>query len=147
VLKRMIHQPAFSQCAVIVNEFGEVGLDQVLVSESSDDRDVQLLDSGCLCCQASSAIQDTLASLYYRRLRGETPWFDRILIETSGLAEPGPIINSIYGDATISRQFVFAGIVTTFDASFSRLNHDRYPEAKQQLLMADTVVLTKGDVV
>lgn len=145
LLRRVIHQPGFAQCAVIINEFGEVGLDQALVADASDDRDIQLLDSGCLCCLASSAIQDTLASLYYRRLRGEIPWFDRVLIETSGLAEPGPIINAVYGDDSINRHFVFAGIVTTFDAGFGQEDSDRYAEAKQQLMMADTIVLTKGD--
>ena len=146
LLRRVIHQPGFARCAVIINEFGEVGLDQALVADASDDRDIQLLDSGCLCCLASSAIQDTLASLYYRRLRGEIPWFDRVLIETSGLAEPGPIINAVYGDDTINHHFVFAGIVTTFDAGFGQQDSDRYAEAKQQLMMADTIVLTKADM-
>jgi len=146
LLKRLIHQPGFARCAVIINEFGEVGLDQALVSDQSDDRDIQLLDSGCLCCLASSAIQDTLASLYYRRLRGEIPWFDRVLIETSGLAEPGPIINAVYGDNTLTRKFQFSGIVTTFDAGFGQADVQAYSEAKTQLLMADTVVLTKVDL-
>lgn len=146
LLRRLIHQPGFARCAVIINEFGEVGLDQALVSDQSDDRDIQLLDSGCLCCLASSAIQDTLASLYYRRLRGEIPWFDRVLIETSGLAEPGPIINAVYGDGTLARQFQFSSIVTTFDAGFGQDDIEAYAEAKTQLLMADTVVLTKVDL-
>lgn len=146
LLKRLIHQPGFARCAVIINEFGEVGLDQALVSDQSDDRDIQLLDSGCLCCLASSAIQDTLASLYYRRLRGEIPWFDRVLIETSGLAEPGPIINAVYGDNTLTRKFQFSGIITTFDAGFGQADIQAYAEAKTQLLMADTIVLTKVDL-
>lgn len=146
LLRRLIHQPGFARCAVIINEFGEIGLDQALVSDQSDDRDIQLLDSGCLCCLASSAIQDTLSSLYYRRLRGEIPWFDRVLIETSGLAEPGPIINAVYGDGTLARQFQFNGIITTFDAGFGQADIDTYAEAKTQLLMADTVVLTKVDL-
>ncbi|KDB59048.1 CobW family GTP-binding protein [Bordetella bronchiseptica] len=146
LLRRLIHQPGFARCAVIINEFGEVGLDQALVADQSDDRDIQLLDSGCLCCLASSAIQDTLASLYYRRLRGEIPWFDRVLIETSGLAEPGPIINAVHGDGALARQFRFAGIVTTFDAGFGQVDVQAYAEAKTQLLMADTVVLTKLDL-
>jgi G3E family GTPase len=146
LLKRLIHQPGFARCAVIINEFGEVGLDQALVSDQSDDRDIQLLDSGCLCCLASSAIQDTLASLYFRRLRGEIPWFDRVLIETSGLAEPGPIINAVYGDNTLARKFQFSSIVTTFDAGFGQSDVQAYAQAKTQLLMADTVVLTKVDL-
>jgi len=146
LLRRLIHQPGFARCAVIINEFGEVGLDQALVADQSDDRDIQLLDSGCLCCLASSAIQDTLASLYYRRLRGEIPWFDRVLIETSGLAEPGPIINAVYGDGALASQFRFSSIVATFDAGFGQADSQAYAEAKTQLLMADTVVLTKVDL-
>ncbi|GAB1575553.1 CobW family GTP-binding protein [Bordetella petrii] len=146
LLRRLIHQPGFARCAVIVNEFGEVGLDQALVTDQSDDRDIQLLDSGCLCCLASSAIQDTLASLYYRRLRGDIPWFDRVLIETSGLAEPGPIINAVYGDGSLCRQFRFDGVISTFDAGFGQADVDTYHEAKTQLLMSDTIVLTKGDM-
>ncbi|MBV7484062.1 GTP-binding protein [Bordetella sp. BOR01] len=146
LLRRLIHQPGFAGCAVIINEFGEVGLDQALVVDQSDDRDIQLLDSGCLCCLASSAIQDTLGSLYYRRLRREIPWFDRVLIETSGLAEPGPIINAVYGDGALSRQYQFSSIVSTFDAGFGQADVQAYAEAKTQLLMSDTVVLTKTDL-
>lgn len=146
LLKRLIHQPAFSRCAVVINEFGDVGLDQALVSDQSDDQDIQLLDSGCLCCLASSSIQETLASLYYRRLRKEIPWFDQILIETSGLAEPGPIINAINGDNTLNRHVRLDRIVTTFDAGFGEQDTERYREAKLQLMMADVIVVTKGDM-
>lgn len=146
LLKRLIHQPEFAGCAVIINEFGDVGLDQALVSDSADDQDIQLLDSGCLCCLASSAIQDVLGSLYYRRLRKEIPWFDRVLIETSGLAEPGPIINSILGDGSLSRQYRVAGIITTLDAGFGETDIDTYREAELQLMMADTIVITKLDL-
>lgn len=146
LLKRLIHQPAFARCAVVINEFGDVGLDQALVADQSDDQDIQLLDSGCLCCLASSSIQETLASLYYRRLRKEIPWFDRILIETSGLAEPGPIINAIHGDNTLNRHVRLDRIVTTFDAGFGQKDVDQYREAKLQLMMADTIVVTKGDL-
>ncbi|MDR4127055.1 CobW family GTP-binding protein [Yanghanlia caeni] len=146
LLRRLIRQPEFAQCAVVINEFGDIGLDQALVSDQSDDRDIQLLDSGCLCCMASTSIQDTLASLYYRRLREEIPWFDTVLIETSGLAEPGPIVNALYGDDTLNRKFRLAGIVTTFDAGFGKSQVDAYREAKLQLMMADVIVITKGDV-
>lgn len=146
LLKRLIQQPAFSRCAVVINEFGDVGLDQALITDQSDDRDIRLLDSGCLCCLASTSIQDTLASLYYRRLRKEIPWFDNVLIETSGLAEPGPIINALYGDNTLNRYFRLGGIVTTFDAGFGQQQVDEYREAKLQLMMADAIVITKGDL-
>lgn len=146
LLRRLIHQPGFAQCAVIINEFGDVGIDQALVAESADDKDILLLDSGCLCCMSSSSIQDTLASLYYRRLRKEIPWFDRVLIETSGLAEPGPIINSIYGDESLNRLFKVTGIVTTIDSGFVEHDVNHYREAKLQIMMADTIIITKTDL-
>src|SRR5690625_4717360 len=84
LLNRLIHQPEFAECAVIINEFGAIGLDQALVADRSDDQDIQLLDSGCLCCLSSTYVQTVLISLYYRRLRQKIPYFKRILIETSG---------------------------------------------------------------
>jgi len=146
LLRRLVRQPAFARCAVVINEFGDVGLDQALVADQSDDRDIRLLDSGCLCCLASTSIQDTLASLHYRRMRQEIPWFDSIVIETSGLAEPGPIINAIYGDNTLTPLFRLSAVVTTFDSGFGTQQTGQYREAKLQLMMADAIVVTKGDL-
>src|SRR5690625_3813694 len=143
LLNRLIHQPEFAECAVIINEFGAIGLDQALVADRSDDQDIQLLDSGCLCCLASSDVQNVLGSLYYRRLRQEIPYFKRVLIETSGLAEPGPIINSILGDGSLNQQYRIAGIITVLDSLHAQNDIAQYPEAEQQLMMADTLVLTK----
>ena len=143
LLNRLIHQPEFAECAVIINEFGAIGLDQALVADRSDDQDIQLLDSGCLCCLASSDVQNVLGSLYYRRLRQEIPYFKRVLIETSGLAEPGPIINSILGDGSLNQQYRIAGIITVLDSLHAQNDIAQYPEAEQQLMMADALVLTK----
>ncbi|HEY0295617.1 MAG TPA: GTP-binding protein [Bordetella sp.] len=145
LLARLIHQPAFADTAVIINEFGDVGLDHVLL-EKSDDRDVVLLESGCLCCASNSPLQDSLEDLYYRRLRGDIPAFSRVVVETSGLADPLPLMNAINASATVSRQYRFAGVVTVVDAVNGAASLREYRECAVQLAVADRVVLTKTDV-
>lgn len=145
LLSRLIHRPEFSDTAVIINEFGKVGLDHLLVDQSSD-TDIVLLDSGCLCCAMSGSLQESLESLYYRRLRQEIPHFDRIVIETSGLADPGAIINAIGGDPAIARRFRLAGIITTIDAIHGLEAISSYREAATQLAVADHLILTKTDL-
>lgn len=145
LLARLIHRPAFADTAVIINEFGDVGLDHVLL-EKSDDRDVVLLESGCLCCASNNPLQDTLEDLYYRRLRGEIPAFSRVVVETSGLADPLPLMNALNASATVSRQYRFAGVITTVDAVNGAASLREYRECAVQLAVADRVVLTKTDV-
>ncbi|MEB2401234.1 MAG: GTP-binding protein [Alcaligenaceae bacterium] len=145
LLSRLIHRPEFSDTAVIINEFGEVGLDHMLVDRSSD-ADIVLLDSGCLCCAMSGSLQHSLESLYYRRLRKEIPHFERIVIETSGLADPGAVINTIGGDPAIARRFRLAGVITTVDAIHGLDAIGAYREAAAQLAVADQIVLTKTDL-
>ncbi|AZG07024.1 GTP-binding protein [Pigmentiphaga sp. H8] len=146
LLAGLVHSPAFADTAVVINEFGEIGLDHVLVGQSSED-DIVLLDSGCLCCASNNALQETLETLYYRRLRGEIPAFSRIVVETSGLAEPGPLINALASDASIARHVRLAGVITTIDAAHGAATLEEYETAATQLAVADLVVLTKTDTV
>src|SRR6476620_11716789 len=88
LLNRLLRRPEFAATAVIVNEFGEIGLDHFLIERASDN--VVLLDSGCLCCTIVDSLHETLAQLHYRRMRGEIPPFAQLVVETTGLAEPGP---------------------------------------------------------
>lgn len=145
LLSRLIHSPEFSDTAVIINEFGKIGLDHMLVDQSSD-TDIILLDSGCLCCAMSGSLQESLESLYYRRLRQEIPHFERIVIETSGLADPGAIINAIGGDPAVARRFRLAGVITTVDSVHGAQTIHKYREAAAQLAVADHIVLTKTDL-
>lgn len=145
LLSQLVRSPAFADTAVIINEFGEIGLDHLLVGKS-DDQDVMLLDSGCLCCVSSSAIQDTLETLYYRRLRGEIPPFARVVVETSGLADPGPIINTLASDPLVARHFRFSGTVTVVDAVHGLATLEQYREAAVQAAVADRIALTKTDL-
>ena len=145
LLSRLVRQADFSNTAVIVNEFGDIGLDHVLL-EKSDDTDVMLLDSGCLCCATNNPLQDSLESLYYRRLRGEVPSFERVVVETSGLADPAPLINALAANASVAAHYELAGVITTIDAVHGRTTLEKYREAATQLAVADRVVITKTDL-
>jgi G3E family GTPase len=146
LLSTLIHEPGFADTAVIVNEFGEIGLDHVLL-EKSDDTDVVLLDSGCLCCATNDPLQNTLEELYYRRLRQEIPPFQRVVVETSGLANPAPLINALAADASVSKHYRLAGVITTIDAIHGLNTVSQYQEAAIQLSVADRIVVTKTDLV
>lgn len=145
LLSRLVRSPRFADTAVVINEFGEIGLDHMLVGKA-DDTDVVLLDSGCLCCAATSSLQDTLESLYYRRQRGEIPAFTRVVVETSGLADPCPVINTLAADPLIARHYRFGGVVATADALHGLSTLDAYREASTQIAIADRIALTKADL-
>src|SRR5712664_2184027 len=114
VLNHVLKQPGMAATAVVVNEFGEVGLDHLLVESSSED--VVLLNSGCLCCTVRGDIVDTLRSLFLRRVKGEIPYFTRAVIETTGLADPAPILHTLMSDPVIAARYALEGVVTTVDA-------------------------------
>ncbi|GAA5233695.1 GTP-binding protein [Verticiella sediminum] len=144
LLSWLVRSPAFADTAVIINEFGDVGLDHALMGKADED-DVVMLDSGCLCCASNNSLQETLESLYYRRLRGELPPFARVVVETSGLADPAPLINSLYADASVARHYRLAGVVTTVDVQHGLATLDEFEAAATQLAVADLVILTKTD--
>ncbi|MBK1842077.1 GTP-binding protein [Azospirillum sp. YIM B02556] len=145
LLSRLIRSDGFRDTAVIINEFGAVGLDHVLVAKGEESRAL-LLDSGCLCCAMDGSLATTLERLYYDRERGEIPRFDRVVIETSGLAEPGLIVNALHIDRFMARRFSLAGIIVTVDAVFGPRQLQEFVEASVQLAMADRVILTKIDL-
>ncbi|MEP7328676.1 MAG: GTP-binding protein [Betaproteobacteria bacterium] len=145
LLSRLLHQPAFADTAVIINELGDVGLDHLLVDRGSED-DVVLLDSGCLCCALGNSLQETLESLHFRRHRGEIPAFARVVIETTGVADPGPIAATLALDGAIARHYRLGSIVTVVDAIHGEAQLSRFPEARRQVAMADRIVVSKGDV-
>lgn len=145
LLAQWIHQPSFADTAVIVNEFGEVGLDHALL-EKSDDSDIMLLDSGCLCCALNSPLQDCLEDLYYKRLRTEITPFGRVVVETSGLADPGPLVNTLMADPSVAAHYRFGGVITCVDAVHGLHALTSFREAATQLALADRLVLTKTDL-
>ena len=143
VLNHVLKQPGMAATAVIVNEFGEIGLDHLLVERSSED--VVLLNSGCLCCTVRGDIVDTLTNLFVDRVKGKVPFFTRVAIETTGLADPAPILHTLMTDP-IAARYVLDGVVTTVDAVNGAGSLDRQPEAVKQAAVADRLLLTKTDI-
>jgi G3E family GTPase len=144
LLSRILRDPRFSDTAVVVNEFGEVGLDGFLVEHSSE-QTVEMT-TGCLCCTIRGDIRQTLLRLHDRRTRGEIPAFERLIVETTGLADPAPVVHTLIADASLSRRYALSGIVTTVDALAGAATLDRQAECVKQAAIADRIVLTKTDL-
>lgn len=144
LLSRLIRNPAMVRTAVIINEFGEVGLDHLLVEKA--DENTVLMDSGCLCCTIRSDLAETLRDLYMKRLRGDIPEFDRVVIETTGLADPAPILHTLMTDPLIASRFRLDGVVSTIDTVHGMKQLDNHEESLKQAAVADRVVLTKTDI-
>jgi len=115
LLKRLLRQPGLADTAVLINEFGEVGIDHLLIAEVVDE-EVVLLQSGCVCCTIRGDLKDALLRLHGRRQRGEVPPFTRLVIETTGLADPAPIVATFAADPMLRHHFRLGNIVTVVDA-------------------------------
>lgn len=144
VLSRLLHHPDMSDAAVIINEFGAIGLDHHLVEASQGD--VIVMSSGCLCCTIRTDLVDTMRSLYQRRQRGEVSRFRRLLLETTGLADPAPILHTLMNDPLIARHYALDGVITTVDALHGRGQFEQHMESVKQAAVADRLLLTKVDV-
>jgi G3E family GTPase len=141
---RFLRRPSLANTAVIVNELGEIGLDHLLVERGDDN--VLLLDSGCLCCALQGGLRETLADLFVRRAAGSVPRFERVVVETTGVADPGPIANALVLDALLRAEFRLAAIVTTVDALHAMRQLREEPEAVRQVVLADVLITTKTDL-
>ncbi|MDT2019494.1 GTP-binding protein [Methylocella sp. CPCC 101449] len=144
LLAQWLRAPEFAGAMVIVNELGEVGLDDRLVETSSEAP--LLLENGCACCAASEDLNATLERLFWQRLHRTIPPFSWVLIETTGIADPQPIIASLQGHALIHERYEVAGVITTFDARRGPSQLLRHPECESQLAHASAIVLTKADL-
>lgn len=145
VLRHLLGHPAMDETAVVVNEFGKVGLDHLLVETAEED--TVLLNSGCLCCTVRGDLIETLRRLYRRRVRREVPAFRRLVIETTGLADPAPILHTLMNDPLLAARFRLDGVVATVDAALGAATLDRHAEAVKQAAVADRLLLTKTDLV
>src|SRR5437868_10103407 len=114
VLNHVLKQPGMAATAVIVNEFGEIGLDHLLVESATED--VALLNSGCLCCTVRGDIVNTLTDLFANRVMRRVPYFTRAVIETTGLADPAPVLHALLSDPIVAERYMIDGVVTTVDA-------------------------------
>ena len=130
--------------AVVMNEFGEVGLDHQLLEETRGP--LALLSGGCVCCQVQGALAPTLKNLYMGRQDGKLPPYERIIIETTGIADPAPILDTLLNDRWLAARHRLAGVVTTVDAVLAQQQLDAHFEAVRQVAMADRLLLTKTDL-
>jgi G3E family GTPase len=144
ILGHLLRQRGFSRTAVIINEFGEVGLDHELI-EASEDSFIEL-KTGCLCCKIRTDLAQTLHDLLQRRDDGKCPPFDRIVIETSGLADPAPILQTLMTDTSIAGRLVLGGVVATVDTVTGAGTLRREDISQKQVALADKIVLTKLDL-
>jgi len=144
LLNHLLAHPGMAQTAVLINEFGDVGLDHLMVKELDDD--VLLLKSGCICCTVQGELVDGMKELYMKRLAGELPPFTRVVIETTGLADPLPIITCLMKDPLFKHVFRLDGLITTVDAVHGAGQLDDHQEAVRQAAVADRIVMTKSDL-
>lgn len=144
LLNHLLHQPGLENTAVIVNEFGEIGIDHLLVEAS--DEDIRMLAGGCLCCAVRSDLVTTLEDLYQRQAQGEIKSFEQVLIETSGMADPAPILRTLLDDEFVSTHYHLDTVVTTVDAVYGEEQMAEHDESAKQAALASHLVLTKTDV-
>ena len=144
LLAKLLRHPSMERTAVIINEFGEIGLDHDLI-EASEETEVTLM-GGCLCCTVKGDLIDTLRRLYVRRTKNEVPYFERMVIETTGLADPAPVLQSIMADRMLDHYYRLDGVVTLVDAANGMDTLDSHQEAVKQAAVADRIVITKTDL-
>lgn len=142
VLNRLLKRLPLT--AVVMNEFGEVGLDHQLLEETHGP--LALLSGGCVCCQVQGALAPTLKNLWLGRQDGTLPAFERIIIETTGIADPAPILETLLRDRYVSAHMRMDGVVTTVDAVLADGQLETHPEALRQIAVADRLLLTKTDL-
>ncbi|HVZ07120.1 CobW family GTP-binding protein [Rhodopila sp.] len=143
LISRLLRDPALAGTAVIVNEFGEIGLDHDLIASS--DESLLALTTGCLCCAVQTDLARTLLDLHTRRAAG-TAAYDRVLIETSGLAEPAPILHALMTDAALAQTHALTSVITVIDSVHGPTTLHEHPAARHQLAVADWLLLSKTDV-
>jgi len=143
LLNRALSDPAMTRTAVIINEFGEIGIDHALTTASDDT--IMVLENGCLCCTVFGDLIQTLNRLYHGREAGELD-FNHVVIETSGLAEVGPIIQAFLSEPTLEGLFRMDAVVTTVDAVNAEATLAQHPVSVRQVALADSILLTKLDL-
>ncbi len=139
-----MRDPAMARTAVVVNEFGEIGLDHALAASSDDT--IMVLENGCLCCTVFGDLVSTLNRLYHAREANEIPRFDHVVIETSGLADPAPLLQAFLSDPTLAGLYRIGAVVATVDAVNGPDTLDKHIESVRQAALADHILITKLDL-
>jgi G3E family GTPase len=145
LLNKLLRRPELADTAVIINEFGEIGLDHLLVEKSTEDGMVTL-NSGCLCCTVRGDLVRTMSELFLKRSKGEVNAFKRMVVETTGLADPAPILHTLMTDPLLATRYRLDGVVTTVDGVNGTSTLDNHEEAVKQAAVADRLLLTKVDI-
>lgn len=144
LLNNLLASPALKDCAVLINEFGETAIDHLLVRKISEE--MVVLDSGCLCCTVLGDLVTSMRDLFRKRVTGQVPEFQRVLIETSGLADPAPIIHTLMSDPFLAARYRLDGVVCTVDAVNGERTLDANRESVKQAAVADRLLITKTDL-
>ena len=144
LINALLKHPEMLDTAVLVNEFGEIGLDHHLIERI--DEDTVLLNAGCLCCTVRDDLARALRELFIKRVKGDVPPFARVVIETTGLADPAPIIHTLMTDRVIANRYALDGVVTAVDGINGDIQLGRHRESVKQAAVADRIVITKGDI-
>jgi G3E family GTPase len=145
LLNRLLKHPSMSETAVLINEFGAVSIDHLLVREASENMIV--MSNGCICCSVAGDMVTALRDLYFKRANNEIPMFKRVVIETTGLADPAPIMHTLIEMPLVAARYSLSGIVVTVDASHGMKQLDDHFESVKQAAVADRIVITKTDLV
>ena len=145
LLNRLLRHSGFGDTAVLINEFGSIPIDHLLVREVSDN--VMVMASGCICCSVHGDLVHALRDLYFRRANNEVPPFRRAVIETTGLADPAPVLRTLIEMPVVAARYSLSGVVTTVDAQHGMQQLDRHFESVKQAAVADRIVITKADLV
>ena len=144
LLNRLLSKPSLSDTAVLINEFGMVALDHLLVQSVNDN--IVLLKSGCICCSIRTDLKDAILSLFDRLRRGKVRPFGRIVIETTGLADPVPIVATLSVDPMLKYHFRIGNIIAVVDVPNGAHNIETYPESARQVAVADRIIISKSDL-
>ncbi|NKB58846.1 MAG: GTP-binding protein [Alphaproteobacteria bacterium] len=144
LLNHIVRQPGMADTAVIVNEFGEIGLDHLLIEQAFED--TVLLENGCICCSIRGDLVDTLIDLEHRVERGDLPAFSKTIVETTGLADPAPILQTLMSEPRLQQHYALERIVATVDAVNAAGQLDEFEECVKQIALADHLLLTKSDL-
>jgi G3E family GTPase len=144
LIGKLVQHPDMNRVAVVINEVGEIGIDHDLVTMTSEN--ITLLANGCICCSVRTDMQETLRELFSQRRAGLMIDFDRVVIETTGLADPAPVIQTLVSDTLLGAQYRLDGVVTLVDAVNGGYQLESQPEAIKQIALADRIFITKQDI-
>lgn len=145
VISKLLLHPDMNRVAVVINEIGEIGIDNDLVTMSSEN--ISLLANGCICCSVRTDMQETLRDLFARRHSGEIPEFDRVIIETTGLADPAPVVQTLASDTMLEAQYRLDGLVSLVDGFNGSYQIENQAEVVKQIAIADLILISKSDLI